>query len=99
MFYVLTYDISNDKLRLKVSKHLLVSGCFRLQKSVFVAPNYTNKELKLLKKTVMNLLNCSEKRDTDSFLCFRITPKQLPNIWWQEPKPQISFQKKVSEWI
>ena len=99
MFYFLSYDISNDRLRLKVSKHLLASGCFRLQKSVFIAPNYKSKELQLLKKEVLKLIVCPERTDNDSFLCFKMTPKQLPSIWWQAPKSKIPFQNKVSAWF
>ncbi|MGB0864540.1 MAG: CRISPR-associated endonuclease Cas2 [Saprospiraceae bacterium] len=99
MFYLLSYDISNDKLRLKVSMHLLASGCIRLQKSVFIAPNYKSKEFFLLKKQVLKLINDHQKTDNDSFLCFKITPKQLPDIWWQTPNPKITFENQASEWF
>lgn len=35
MPYLISYDIENDRLRDKVAKRLLASGCIRLQKSVF----------------------------------------------------------------
>ena len=99
MHYIISYDISDDKLRLKISKLLLASGCFRLQKSVFIAPNFPTKQIKLLKQDVLKMLHCPAQRDTDSILCFRITPKQVPGIWWQAPNPLVSFQFKTSEWF
>ena len=99
MFYILSYDISDDKLRLKVSKHLLASGCFRLQKSVFIAPSFTTKQIRQLKAEVLKILKHPNKVDTDSLLCFHITPKQIPNIWWQKPTPEVNFIFDYSEWF
>ncbi|RYC70041.1 CRISPR-associated endonuclease Cas2 [Spirosoma sordidisoli] len=36
MLYLASYDIENDKLRLKVANSLLAAGLERLQRSVFV---------------------------------------------------------------
>ncbi len=36
MTYLIMYDITNDKVRLQVSKYLERQGCIRIQKSVFV---------------------------------------------------------------
>lgn len=38
MPYLISYDIENDRLRDKIAKRLLASGCARLQKSVFAGP-------------------------------------------------------------
>lgn len=37
MTYLIMYDISNDKVRLQISKYLERQGCVRIQKSVFIA--------------------------------------------------------------
>ncbi len=45
MHYVICYDIESDQLRDRAVKTLEKNGCRRLQKSVFVAPHMTKKEL------------------------------------------------------
>jgi CRISPR-associated endonuclease Cas2 len=99
MNYIISYDISDDRLRLKIAKHLLANGCFRLQKSVFIAPKFHPHTIKTLKQEVIAFLNCPETLDTDSILCFQISAKQLSAIWWQHPKPSISFEFSPSEWF
>lgn len=37
MVYLIMYDISNDKVRLQISKYLERQGCIRIQRSVFIA--------------------------------------------------------------
>lgn len=37
MVYLIMYDISNDKVRLQISKYLERQGCIRIQRSVFLA--------------------------------------------------------------
>ncbi|MDR3219049.1 MAG: CRISPR-associated endonuclease Cas2, partial [Dysgonamonadaceae bacterium] len=37
MLFFVMYDIENDKVRNKVVKYLLQKGCFRIQKSIFLA--------------------------------------------------------------
>lgn len=37
MFCFIMYDIENHKVRRRVAKYLLKSGCLRIQKSIFVA--------------------------------------------------------------
>jgi CRISPR-associated endonuclease Cas2 len=36
MTYLIMYDISDDKVRVQISKYLLKNGCIRIQKSVFM---------------------------------------------------------------
>jgi len=37
MLFFVMYDIENDKVRTQVVKYLLRKGCFRIQKSIFLA--------------------------------------------------------------
>ena len=42
MNYILTYDISNNRIRRKVSELLIDRGFVRVQRSVFIAVSYTH---------------------------------------------------------
>ena len=56
MNFFICYDISDDKLRLRLSKLLLRSGCVRVQKSVFVATDFERAEMLRLKIKVERLV-------------------------------------------
>jgi CRISPR-associated protein Cas2 len=60
MFYVISYDIVEDKIRNKISKYL-ESKSVRVQKSVFEA-NWSKKTLSEVKLKLYNLIN--NKTDT-----------------------------------
>jgi CRISPR-associated protein Cas2 len=56
MTYLICYDISEDRLRTRLSKRLERAGCVRLQKSVFVAPNFDARRLEILRGSLLKML-------------------------------------------
>lgn len=95
--YLISYDISVDKLRLKVSKLLERKGLYRVQKSVFVAPHFSPKEIRLLRQEVDDLMKMADL--TDSVLCVPLTRSQFVNFWWHSPFPSPSFDEKKSDFL
>lgn len=87
MNYFISYDIQGDKLRSKIAKFLLRNACERIQKSVFLAPNYSTKEFNLFLDALTLLLknNIQEK---DTLLIFPSQRQQLVSA--------ISFGDKTS---
>lgn len=81
--YLFSYDISNTKLRTKISKTLLQAGCIRVQKSVFFAPDFTTKELKRLRNN-LNILLKNKVETNDSLLCISINKQDLRRMIWAE---------------
>ncbi len=81
--YLISYDISDTKLRSRLSKTLLQSGCIRVQKSVFFAPDFKTEELKTLRKTLTDLLR-NKVGDADSLLCITIDKQSLRRMIWAE---------------
>lgn len=82
--YILSYDISDNALRVLVAKSLLKHACQRLQKSVFLAPNVTATELQKLKQELENILSQHPKAEkTDSLVCFSIQKQEISEmvIW------------------
>jgi CRISPR-associated protein Cas2 len=99
MNYILSYDISSDKLRLRLAKCLERLGCFRIQKSVFIGSGFSVKEIDALKVNISMILSSKLKADTDSFLCLPITESQQAEMWWLTPKPLPDFRFDWSEWF
>lgn len=56
MTYLICYDISEDRVRTRLAKRLERAGCVRLQKSVFVAPNFDTRRLEILRGSLLKLL-------------------------------------------
>jgi CRISPR-associated protein Cas2 len=56
MTYLICYDISEDRLRTRLAKRLERAGCVRLQKSVFVAPNFDARRLEILRGSLLKML-------------------------------------------
>lgn len=67
MHYVITYDIEDDRLRMKTAKTLQRHGCARVQKSVFVAPDMGKKHLLQLQNALQRLL-AKRMQPSDSLL-------------------------------
>lgn len=99
MNYILSYDITSDKLRLKISKRLETLGCFRIQKSVFIGSNFSIKEIQLLKASILTILSNQLKTDNDSFICLPMTQNQKLALWWLKPNPSPEFDFDWSIWI
>jgi hypothetical protein len=56
MTYLICYDISNDKLRDRLAKRFERAGCVRLQKSVFIAPDFDLRRLAQLRGGIAKIL-------------------------------------------
>lgn len=80
--YLISYDISNNKLRTQLAKILLRYGCKRLQKSVFLAPNYSLKELGLLRTALEKAFQYKNKQKNDSLICFPVPQMKLSELLW-----------------
>lgn len=79
--FFLSYDIADDRLRTRLAKLLEKHGCKRLQKSVFLAPNFEPKEVQALRKACERLLQ--HRAPGDSLLCIPATRQYLPDLVWE----------------
>jgi len=85
--YLISYDVSNDRLRQKIADMLTQKGCVRLQKSVHLAPAFELKELEQLRQSLAALLGKTDA-NTDSVLCIAAPDDVLDNAWWAG-KPDV----------
>ena len=89
MNFFVCYDISDDKRRLSLSKLLLRLGCERVQKSVFVAPNFKREEMLRLKNKVEKLLTIQYTEGgspDDSVLYIPLDNDAVVDVVWQGDK-------------
>ncbi len=77
MFYIICFDISNDRIRYHAVKTIKGLG-YRVQKSVFEFPNITEKQLLVLKDKLEALID----HETDSVRYYRLCRACLPVIEW-----------------
>ena len=68
MHYVICYDLESDRLREKVAKLLQRHGCNRVQKSVFVAADMSNKHLSMLQRALTSAMEKGTSAPQDSVL-------------------------------
>ncbi|MBL7793383.1 MAG: CRISPR-associated endonuclease Cas2 [Saprospiraceae bacterium] len=78
--YFLSYDISNDRLRNRLAKTLERHGCKRIQKSLFLAPNFEPRELQRLRDDCAKTL--LHRQPGDSLLCIPATRQYLQELIW-----------------
>ena len=76
MNYLLSYDISNDKSRKRVSDYLIEKGFLRIQNSVFLGENHVTKIDDILENICL-LVN----KDEDSIFCVPINKEDYENIF------------------
>lgn len=76
MRYLISYDISEDRLRTRLAKYLRQQGCQRLQKSVFLSPIYPTKEWKRVLQGLQTLVQ-STLLPTDSMVCVAVHHQDL----------------------
>lgn len=67
MFYLVCFDISDDKARYKAGKILKGFG-YRVQKSVFECPNLNRRKLERLKKKLEGFIDS----ETDSLRFYQL---------------------------
>lgn len=92
MNYIISYDITSDKLRNRIAKKLQSLGCFRLQKSVFIGVAFNQRAYKQLKTAIVKILQSKLKKDSDSLLCLPITGTQKEEMWWLSPIPKPTYE-------
>ena len=76
MNYLLSYDISNDKSRKRVSDYLIEKGFLRIQNSVFLGEIHVTKIDDILENICL-LVN----KDEDSIFCVPINKEDYKNIF------------------
>ena len=76
MNYLLSYDISNDKSRKRVSDYLLEKGFLRIQNSVFLGEIHITKIDDILE----NICLLVDKKE-DSIFCIPINKEDYKNIF------------------
>jgi len=77
MFFLVCFDISDDKVRYRAVKAIKGFG-YRVQKSVFECPDLTEKRLLTLKDKLEALID----HETDSIRYYRLCRACLPAVEW-----------------
>lgn len=97
MKYLISYDITEDRLRTRLAKYLRQQGCQRLQKSVFLSPNYPPKAWKQVALGLKTLAH-NKLSPTDSILCFALNQQDLEKAiilgneeWFQKARMERLF--------
>lgn len=81
MIYLITYDITLDRIRTKTAKYLIKKGATRLQYSVF-AVQKDWREMENMKRYVEQLLlQNNPNHATDSIMVIRINKNSFDNLW------------------
>lgn len=98
MNFFISYDISDDKRRTRLSNLLLQSGCQRVQKSVFFASDFGRSEMLRLKTRIETLLTVRYTEGgtpDDSVLYIPLDNDALEEVIWQGQKEKwIGLIKK-----
>jgi len=95
MHYAISYDISDDRLRERVVKILARHGCRRLQKSVFLARDFTAAELSKLRAALAPLMD-RLRAPGDSLICLPVERDLLrDNLWAPADAPDDALIQKT----
>ena len=96
---LICYDIENDKLRNKLSKHLKIYGFTRMQKSVFCG-QITNEKWIVCKKTLTKLFELS-KKESDSLYTLIINKNNFTKmeIYGEAPDVELILDQRNVEWF
>lgn len=100
--FLVSYDITNDELRKKISDYLLRKGCRRLQKSVFWANQFQFHEQQMIRGDLYEMMTKSSFRSpSDSILIIPIEKDYKDQIVVYEENNWISknFEKKLVVFI
>lgn len=63
MLFFIMYDIESNKVRNQVAKYLLKQGCFRIQRSIFLA-NLPPQKYESIKNDLTEVQSCYENNDS-----------------------------------
>lgn len=85
MLYLASYDIDDNKLRLKVANSLLAYGLERLQKSVFVGALDEGAHKKLMKEVEQWLTGA--EAETVCFLLMPLAEAYARKSYWMGGQP------------
>ncbi|HMQ46501.1 MAG TPA: CRISPR-associated endonuclease Cas2 [Saprospiraceae bacterium] len=85
--YLISYDIADDKLRTKAAKILQANACKRVQKSVFLAQAFSQKEIQQVRDQLGKLMQSPKKLATDSILCWPASDQQISAMRWEGDQP------------
>ncbi len=80
MHYLIVYDISNDKTRLKVARFLQKYG-YRVQLSAFYLPDIDNETLDYIYTKIYELIN----KTTDRVFFYPVHPPEIFKGYPLEP--------------
>jgi CRISPR-associated protein Cas2 len=96
MTYLICYDITDDHLRTRLAKRLEKAGCVRLQKSVFLAPNFEAKRLAILRGGIKRIITIGLSPD-ESVIAIPIDKDNLSDIVWAGDAAHI--QTLTHKWL
>ncbi|MDW7774376.1 MAG: CRISPR-associated endonuclease Cas2 [Desulfobulbaceae bacterium] len=90
MFYIICFDISDDRVRSRVNKVLKGAG-YRVQKSVFECPNLTEKRFLKIKDRLEALIDHGE----DSVRYYQLCRSCLKEVELSGPGELPQLEKFV----
>ena len=96
MTYLICYDITDDRLRTRLAKRLDNAGCLRLQKSVFIAPDFDARRLRILRGGIQKILPPTLLQN-ESVVVIPIEKNNLSDICWAGDADNIKtmLQKRL----
>lgn len=90
MTFLICYDITDNRLRLKIAKRLERAGCVRLQKSVFLAPHFEAKRMAILRGSILRLLPATLLPD-ESILVIPIERDNTADVVWAGSSVEVTL--------
>ena len=88
MTYLICYDIIDNALRNRIAKRLERAGCQRVQKSVFIAPDFEARRIKILRGAIAKLIPPILSAE-ESVLVFPIERDNLTDAVWAGERSQF----------
>ncbi len=100
MTYLICYDFSDDRLRLRVAKLLERTGCVRVQKSVFMAVRFDLKKMERLRRQLLKIIP-DALPDTDSLIVVPIERDLTVALVWAGVKEKVddALQVVFAKWV
>jgi CRISPR-associated endonuclease Cas2 len=103
MYHLISYDITNNKLRRRIMLLLKHKGCVRLQYSVWLTPHYGAKKRAAFKAMLDTLLlrYTDLGMVSDSILCVPIEGDAVADIVWLGSRQPLNtlLKPKLLHWV
>lgn len=103
MYHLISYDITDNKLRRRIVLLLKHKGCVRLQYSVWLTPQYGTKKLAAFKIMLHNLLQryTDLGEPSDSILCVPIEGDAIADIVLVGARDSLNtlLNPKLLHWV